>query len=91
MIFTENTNSEGCHEISLLEGNDCLVGQIFEDSNLFESSTLEPISNVVDVESNIGKFQTSIANENFELLDQFEVYKSEYQISIFLLIICIPT
>lgn len=75
IIFTENTNSEVGLETSLLDGQDCLVGQMFKSLDLLETSVPESNSNIVNVQSNNEVITGSISKTNLDLLEKFEVNK----------------
>ncbi|KAF0728774.1 Uncharacterized protein FWK35_00031260, partial [Aphis craccivora] len=73
IIFTENTNSEVGLETSLLDGQDCLVGQMFKSLDLLETSVPESNSNIVNVQSNNEVITGSISKTNLDLLEKFEL------------------
>lgn len=78
IIFTEHTNTEVGIETSLLDGNGCLVGQMFKSLDLAETSVIESTNNG-NVESKNEVITGTISRSNLDLLEKFEVNKSDYQ------------
>jgi len=76
IIFTENINSEVGLETSLLDGHDCLVGQMFQSLDQLDTSVSESNGNIVNVESNNEVIIGSISKTNLDLLEKFEVNKN---------------
>lgn len=73
-VFSENINSQVDVDSSLLNGSECLTGQIL-NSNIFETD--EP-SEMASIESNIGLSTTIIDQQCFDLLKEFEVKHFTY-------------
>lgn len=71
LVFTENTNTEGSLETSLLtlDDHECLTSQIFNDVQ--HPSEFE---NTAVVEGQLGTMKTVVSTSNFDLLKQFEAY-----------------
>ena len=75
IIFTEHTNTEVGIETSLLDSNDCLVGQMFKSLDVLETSVTESTNNIVHIESKNEVMTGSISKTNLDLLEKFEVNK----------------
>ena len=75
IIFTEHTNTEVGLETSLLDSNDCLVGQMFKSLDVLETSVTESTNNIVHIESKNEVMTGSISKTNLDLLEKFEVNK----------------
>lgn len=71
-VFSENTNSQVDIENGLLNGSECLTGQIL-NSNIFE---IDDPSEMASVELNIVPSTTTIGQQCFDLLKEFEVNKT---------------
>lgn len=71
IIFTENTNSENANENSLLDGNDCLISEIFKECELpVYDEEINPATMSLPI-----KDQSIGMKANFDLLNNFEVLK----------------
>jgi len=71
LVFTENNNTEGSLETSLLtlDDHECLTSQLLTD--LQQPSEFE---NTAEVEGHLGSMKTVVSKSNFDLLKQFEAY-----------------
>lgn len=69
LVFTENNNTEGSLETSLLtlDDHESLTSQLL--INIQQSSEFE---NTAEVEGHLGSMKTVISKSNFDLLKQFE-------------------
>ncbi|XP_060846009.1 LOW QUALITY PROTEIN: uncharacterized protein LOC132925652 [Rhopalosiphum padi] len=77
-VFTENTNSQGDMEKSLLNESDCLTSLML-NSSLFDKTDnpSEHDNEMANIKSSPGVSKSSVSKECFDLLTEFEMENSE--------------
>jgi len=82
-VFTENTNSQGDMEKSLLNESDCLTSLML-NSSLFDKTDnpSEHDNEMANIKSSPGVSKSSVSKECFDLLTEFEVrIQTSYSLS----------